>query len=44
MLPHDTERQHDTAAGAFCFAEHETFAGILRKWNFLPLHGIHTAG
>jgi hypothetical protein len=28
----------------FLVTEHETFAGILRKWNFVPLHGIHTAG
>jgi hypothetical protein len=28
----------------FLVAEHETFAGIRRKWNFVPQHGIHTAG
>jgi hypothetical protein len=38
------QRQRDTAAVQFLVAEHETFAGILCKWNFVPHHGIHTAG
>jgi hypothetical protein len=36
-------RQHDTATVQLLVAEHETFAGILCKWNFVPHHGIPTA-
>jgi hypothetical protein len=27
----------------FLVTEHETFAEILRKWNFVPHYGIRTA-
>jgi hypothetical protein len=37
-------QQRDAARRQFLVTEHETFAEILCKWNFVPQHGIHTAG
>jgi hypothetical protein len=43
VLPHAAAARYGRRFG-FLVAEHETFAGIRRKWNFVPQHGIQTAG